>query len=116
MSFASCAQDLDSGEDTSADPILAADAGITPSGLVGTCLTDFAASFPRTREVRRSAVRRTSQKRQKANFALSPFYVVEGIEAHPIHRKFIAFSKLPGKGGELYATSRRRKEYEARRS
>jgi hypothetical protein len=68
MCFASCAQDLDSREDTSADPILAADAGITPSGLIGACVTDFAARFPRTRDVRRSAVRRTSQKRQHPKF------------------------------------------------
>ena len=46
MCFASCAQDLDSREDTSADPILAADASITPSDLVGVGVTDFAASFP----------------------------------------------------------------------
>jgi hypothetical protein len=41
MCFASCAQDLGSRKDISADPILAADAGITPSGLVGACVTDF---------------------------------------------------------------------------
>jgi hypothetical protein len=46
MSFASCAQDLDSGEDTSADPILAVDASITRSGLVGVGVTDFATGFP----------------------------------------------------------------------
>ena len=68
MSFASCAQDLDSGEDTSADPILAVDASITRSGLVGVGVTDFAASFPRTRDVRRSAVRRNSQKRRSRKF------------------------------------------------
>jgi hypothetical protein len=41
MCFASCAQDLDSREDISADPILAADADITPSGLIGAGVTDF---------------------------------------------------------------------------
>jgi len=71
MCFASCAQDLDSREDISADPIIAADAGITPSGLIGAGVTDFAASFPRTRDVRRSAVRRYSQKRQGTNLASS---------------------------------------------